>query len=146
NRPDSAKVWAQKAIAAGTAPEQIGNALLASVQPAFAKAQQTKARADWREALVLSQAAHAVAKTPNSHFFTGVAAFQVGLDALQGLQKSKSCAEVTLVEEMFSLTQTELPPGGKVDPNTAGQIMGVLGQVMPQLPQYKKALCTKGGR
>jgi tetratricopeptide (TPR) repeat protein len=146
NQPDSAKAWAQKAIAAGTDKTQIGNALLANVQPAFKKAQELKTRAAWREALVLSQAVENVAPTENSAFFTGVAAFQVGLDAVQGLNKSKSCAEVNLVEEMFTLTQTTLPRGGKVDPGTAGQIMNVVGQVMPQIPQYKKALCGKGGK
>jgi len=146
NQPDSAKAWAQKAIAAGSNSEQIGNALLAPVQAAFQKAQASKARADWREALTAAQAAHEVAKTKNSHFFVGVASFQVGLDAVQKLNQSKSCAEVNLVEEMFTITQTELPPGGSVDANTAGQILGVVNQVLPSIPQYKKALCTKGGK
>lgn len=144
NQPDSAKAWAEKAIASGTDKAMIGNALLSNVTPAFQKAQASKTRADWRAALQLAQAVEAMAPTENSAFFTGVAAFQVGLDALQNLNKSKSCAEVNLVEEMFTITQSTLPRGGKVDANTAGQIMNVLGQVMPQLPQYKKALCSKG--
>jgi tetratricopeptide (TPR) repeat protein len=144
NQPDSAKAWAEKALAAGTDKSMIGNALLANVTPAFQKAQASKTREDWREALRLSQAVEAMAPTENSAFFTGVAAFQVGLDALQNLNKSKSCAEANLIDEMFTITQTTLPRGGRVDANTAGQIMGVLGQVMPELPKYKKALCTKG--
>lgn len=146
NQPDSAKAWATKAIAAGTDRTSIGNALLGTATPAFQKAQASKSRADWREALALAQAVENVAPTENSAFFTGVAAFQVGLDALQGLNKSKSCAEVGVVEDMFAITQATLPRGGKVDPATAGQIMNVVSQVTPNLPQYKKALCTKGAK
>lgn len=142
-RADSAKAWAQKAIAAGTPAENIGNALLASVGPLFQKAQASKARADWREALNVSQSVSAIARTPNSAFFTGVAAFQIGLDAVQNLNKTKSCAEVNLVEDMFAIVQTEMPFGGKVDPSVATQIMNAVQTVGPQLPQYKKQICKR---
>jgi tetratricopeptide (TPR) repeat protein len=145
NQPDSAKAWATKAIESGTDKSLIGTALLASVSPAIQKANTSKLRADWQEALKLAQAVEEIAPTENSAYFIGIASFQVGYDILQGLQKSRSCAEVGQAEDMLTLAQTTMPRGGKVDPATAGQIMSALGQLMPAIPQYKRQLCARGG-
>lgn len=138
---DSAFAFANQAIAAGADKETIGNALLASVQPLIQKAQESKARADWQAAMTLAKGVNEIAESANSNYFLGVSAFQVGLDALQKLQQTKSCAEARLIEESWTVAQIAMPKGASVDPNTAGQVLNLIQQYSGPVAQYRGQLC-----
>ena len=150
---DSALATAQKAIASGISKDTIGASLLATVGPALKKAQESKAREDWQAALQAAQTVDAIASSPQTKFYIGVAAFQIGADAITNvnkLYKSKSkedhvqaCSEVKVAEDNFATAQVAMPAGGKVDPNTAGQIMQGIAQYGQYIPQFKKALNCK---
>jgi len=153
NQPDSALATAQKAVASGANKDSLATALLGSVAgPAMKKAQDTKARADWEAALKASQAVDAVASSPQSKFYMGVAAYYVGADAVTNVQKlyrgnkaekAQACAEDKVAEDAFATAAIALPGGGSVSPETAGQIMNALGQYNTFVSQVKAALKCK---
>jgi tetratricopeptide (TPR) repeat protein len=146
DQADSARVWAQRAIAGGASAETIGSALIGTVRKAFEKAQQTKTRADWREALTLAQGVHDAAPSTTSNWFVGIAAFQIGVDALQRINTTRSCAEVGVIESTLAVAQPALLKGGRVDPDAAGKMLHVIGEVTTSIPQYKRAFCTTRAR
>lgn len=154
NMPDTAMALAQKAIAAGSSKEQLGQALLAPVGAAVKKAQDSKERADWEAALKSAQSADAIAGSVGTKFYVGLASFQVGLDAINNAQKlskekgkdakEKACAETKVAEDMTATTAMTMTIGGGYNKEAAGQIMNALGQIQAAIPQFKKALC--GGK
>ena len=114
--------------------------------PAMRAAQDQKTRAAWQNAYNISNRIDQFAPSANSKFFVGVSSFQVGLDALQNLNKSRSCEEATLIEEMWAASQIAMPQGASVDRNAAGQIMGVIQQYSKTVADSKKQLCNRRGR
>jgi tetratricopeptide (TPR) repeat protein len=145
NQTDAAFASGQAAISAGIDKATVGGALIGCAAPAVRAAQEQKTRAGWQRAYEISNRVDQVAPSANSKFFVGVAAFQVGLDALQGLNRSKSCAEAELIENMWAASQIAMPQGATVDRNAAGQILGVIQQYSPNVAQAKQSLC-KGRR
>jgi tetratricopeptide (TPR) repeat protein len=153
NMPDTAMALAQKAIAAGSSKEQLGQALLGPVNVAVKKAQESKERADWEAALKSAQSADAIASSQGSKFYIGLASFQVGLDAINNAQKlskekgkdakEKACSETKVAEDMTATTAMSMPVGGGFNKEAAGQIMTALGQIQAAIPQFKKQLCGK---
>lgn len=138
---DSALAFANTAIAAGADRDAIGNALLGAVGPAVQKAQESKLRADWQAAMAMAKAVDNIAPSANSKYFLGVSAFQVGLDALQKLEQTKSCAEARLIEDVWATAQIAMPAGASVSAETAGQIMGLIQQYSAPVAQYRRQLC-----
>jgi tetratricopeptide (TPR) repeat protein len=141
NQPDAAFASGQAAISAGIDKATVGNALIGCAAPAVRAAQEQKTRAGWQRAYEISNRVDQVAPSANSKFFVGVSSFQIGLEALQGLNKSKSCADAQLIETMWAASQIAMPQGASVDRNAAGQIMGVIQQYSPNVAQAKKSLC-----
>jgi tetratricopeptide (TPR) repeat protein len=146
NQTDAAFASGQSAINAGIDKTTVGNALIGCAAPAVRTAQEQKTRAGWQRAYEISNRVDRVAPSANSKFFVGVSAFQIGLDALQGLNRSKSCAEAELIENMWAASQIAMPQGASVDRNAAGQIMGVIQQYSPNVAQAKKSLCKNSRR
>jgi tetratricopeptide (TPR) repeat protein len=146
NQPDAAFASSQSAINAGVDKATVGNALIGCAAPAVRAAQEQKTRAAWQRAYEISNRVDQVAPSPNSKFFVGVSAFQVGIEALQGLNKSKSCADAQLIENVWAASQIAMPQGASVDRNAAGQIMGAIQQYSPNVAQAKKSLCKNGRR
>jgi tetratricopeptide (TPR) repeat protein len=154
NQPDSVLATAQKAIAAGVPKDSLASSLLAVAGPALRKAQETKSREDWEAALKAAQTVDAVAASPQTKFYIGVAAFSVGADAVANIQKlvkgtpskddkAKACAEAKVAEENFANSLIAMPAGASVDKATAGQIMGGVGQYSEYVTQVKAALKCK---
>lgn len=147
NQPDSAVAWAKRAAAGGADKEIIGQALLPMVGAAMKAAQDTTGknaaarRAGWMRAYQVASTIDSVAPTPNTKYFIGVAAFQVGLDALQSINTSRSCTDAQLAEDMWAASQIAMPQGAKVDPNSAGTIMSAIQQYSPNITQAKKVVC-----
>jgi tetratricopeptide (TPR) repeat protein len=146
NQPDAAFASADAAVKAGIDKATMGGALMGCAAPAMRAAQEQKTRAAWQRAYDISNRIDQVAPSANSKFFVGVSSFQVGLDALQGLNKSKSCAEAELIENMWAASQIAMPQGATVDRNAAGQILGVIQQYSKNVTDAKKQLCTGRGR
>jgi tetratricopeptide (TPR) repeat protein len=158
NMPDSALAIAQKAVAAGSDKDAIGQQLLLIVDAARQKAISAKGtpeeRADWEQTLKTAQAVDAVIPTVGTKFFIGYASFQVALDAINhanALQKTavkdkadraKACEETKIAEDMAATTAIAMPAGGAYSKEAAGQILAALSQVQDAIPQYKKLFCT----
>ncbi len=145
NQPDSALATARQAIAAGADKSQIAQALVSPMGAITKNAQTTPSRAAWESAYKFAAAVDSIAPSPNSKYFVGVSAFQAGLDALQNINKTKSCADAQYADTMWSNAQIAMPAGAQVDKSTAGTILGAIQQYSPAIAQAKKAFC-KGRR
>jgi tetratricopeptide (TPR) repeat protein len=151
-QPDSAFAWARRAAAAGVDKDAIGQGLLPIVGVAMKAAQDTTGKDDaarrqaWMSAYQLSSTVDSIAPSPQVKLYEGIASFQVGLNALQGLNKTRSCADAQLADDMWSASQIVLPAAAAYDKNTAGQIMGAIQQYYPNIAPAKKALCKNTTR
>lgn len=154
NQPETATGLAQKALAAGADRAQIGPVLLGPAQAAVNKAQESKARADWMDALAKAEAADSIAPSNEAKFFVGVSAFQIGYDLvtneLQPLARStrpadrtKACALSNEAEGYLTKTSTAMPQGGRVNPQVAAQILQNTGSVTEFIAEVKKATCSR---
>src|SRR6185503_17111082 len=147
NQPDSALAAARAAIAGGADKAMMGAALLTVVNAARVKADSTKSRADWEQAYQYAAFADSLSPAPNTKFFAGYAAFNVGLDALQNVSKlqntdkAKACSEVMVAEDMWGTAQVDLVAGGQYQPGPVASIMKVIQQYSANIGPAKKALC-----
>ena len=146
-QPDSALAWARRAVAAGADKNAVGQGLLPVVGVAVKAAQDTtgkdalQTRQAWMNAYQLASTVDTIAPSPQLKLFVGLSSFQVGLNALQGLNKSRSCADAQLADDMWSASQIALPQAAAYDKNTAGQLMMAIQQYYPNIAPAKKALC-----
>jgi tetratricopeptide (TPR) repeat protein len=144
---DSALAWARRAVAAGADKNAVGQGLLPIVGIAVKAAQDTAGkdvaamRQAWMNAYQLSSVVDSIAPSPQLKLFVGLSSFQVGLNALQNLNKSRSCADAQLADDMWSASQIVLPQAAAYDKNTAGQLMGAIQQYYGNIAPAKKALC-----
>jgi len=154
-QPDSALAWARRATAAGADKQAVGQGLLSILAPAVKVAQDTtgkdvmQMRQAWLGVYQLASVVDSIAPSPQVKYFIGVSSFQVGLNALQNLNKSRSCADAQLADDMWSASQIALPQAAAYDKNTAGQLMGAIQQYYPNIAPAKKALCkstTRSGK
>jgi tetratricopeptide (TPR) repeat protein len=149
---DSALAWARRAVAAGADKGAVGQGLLPLVGVAVKAAQDTAGkdapamRQAWMNAYQLSSVVDSIAPSPQLKLYIGIAAFQVGLNALQNINKTRSCADVQLADDMWSASQIVLPQAAAYDRNTAGQLMGAIQQYYPTIAPAKKQLCKNSSR
>ena len=149
---DSAMAWARKAVASGADKSTVSASLLPIVGVALKAAQDTVGkddaakRAAWTNVYQISTAIDSIAPSPQLKLYSGIASFYVGLNALQGLNKSRSCADAQLADDMWSASQIALPQGAAVDKNTAATLMGAIQQYYPNIAPAKKALCKSTSR
>ena len=149
---DSAFAWARRAVAAGADKDAVGQGLMPIVLLAIKAAQDTTGkdaaaiRQAWMNGYQLSSTVDSIAPSPQLKLYIGLASFQVGLNALQGLNKSRSCADAQLADDMWSASQIALPQAAAYDKNTAGQLMGAIQQYYPNIGPAKKQLCKSTSR
>ncbi|HEY7237183.1 MAG TPA: hypothetical protein VH539_23700 [Gemmatimonadaceae bacterium] len=149
---DSAMAWGRRAVAGGADKAAVGQGLLPIVGVAVKAAQDTAGkdaagvRQGWMNAYQLSSTVDSIAPSPQLKLYIGLAAFQVGLNALQNLNKSRLCSDAQLADDMWSASQIVLPQAAAFDRNTAGQLMGAIQQYYPTIPPAKKALCKTATR
>jgi predicted Zn-dependent protease len=146
NQTDSALAAAKQAVATGADKAALANVLQvpmgAAAKAAQDAAEGSNKRELWLAAYRRAAQVDSIAPTAMSKYFVGVSAFQVGLDALQGLNKSKSCSEVKLLEDMWAEAQINMPAGAAAGADqraAATQVMGVIQQYSPNIAQAKKA-------
>ena len=139
--PDSAVAISRAAVAAGEDAKTWGAMLLGPTQAAFKKAQETKANEDFEKALALAEESDKLAQSETAAFFIGAAAFSLGINLLQEAQKPKSCPLARRAQDLLVKTQINMPRGGRIDPSTAGQILGYVNQYRPAAEQMVKSYC-----
>jgi tetratricopeptide (TPR) repeat protein len=146
-QPDSALAWARRAVAAGADKQALGQGMLTLLSPAVKAAQDTTGkdvmqnRQAWLNVYQLASVVDSIAPSPQVKYFVGVSSFQVGLNALQNINKSRSCADAQLADDMWSASQIALPQAAAYDRNTAGQLMSAIQQYYPNIAPAKKQLC-----
>jgi tetratricopeptide (TPR) repeat protein len=86
---------------------------------------------DFQKAIKLLQASDEINASANAKFFLAVSAYQALAPSLQQ-GKSWKCADVRAAEGLLTLVSANMPGGGSVSPEAAGQIM----QAVPQAQQY----------
>jgi tetratricopeptide (TPR) repeat protein len=149
---DSALAWARRAVAAGADKATVGQALLPVVGVAIKAAQDTAGKDEaatrqaWMHAYQLSSTVDSIAPSPQLKLFVGLSSFQVGLSALRTINKSRSCADAQLADDMWSASQIALPQAAAFDKNTAGQLMTAIQQYYPTIGPAKKQLCKGNSR
>jgi tetratricopeptide (TPR) repeat protein len=150
NQPDSAVAVARRAVAAGEEAKTWGAFLLGPTQAVFKQAQAKDSVVYYQRALALALEADKLSPSPTSKFFVGVSSFQIGIDALRQadpLQRQKKpdkvkiCGLAKTVQDMFLLTQTNMPVGGSVNADVAKQVLGLVTQYVPAADQMAKTFC-----
>ena len=142
---DSLVALANQAIAAGGDKAKWGPMLLAPVQNLMSQAKTDTANATkyYQRSLDLAQHADSVASSPTTHFFIGVASLQLAVAAMQAAQPTKHCVDAKRAQDMFVLSQINMPAGGSVDAATAGAVMQAIAKYSPIADQMVKAYCKK---
>ena len=88
--------------------------------------------------------------TPTAKFFRGISSFYVGLNALQNASeesrakkpnRAKLCEYGKTSQDMFLETMTNMPAGGAIDRNVAGQVLQVVQQQSGTVEQIVKTYC-----
>jgi tetratricopeptide (TPR) repeat protein len=95
---------------------------------------------DFQKAIKLLQASDEINPSAQAKFFTAVSAWQILAPSLQQ-GKSWKCADVRAAEANLTLVSTNMPGGGSVSPEAAGQIMGAVPQAQQYIDAQTKRLC-----
>jgi len=140
-RPDTVVAMVRRAVAAGEDPKTWGAFLLAPTQALWKYADSVKTREAYQKVLAVAQESDKLSPSETAAFFSGIASFSIGIDAIQAAQKPKSCELAKLAQEMFLTTQMTMARGGRVDANTARTILGYVAQYAPTADQMVKAYC-----
>ena len=120
NQPDSALAAASRAVAAGVPKDSLAAAVASIPGAALKKAQDSKTRADWQSALAITSKVDSLAPSAQTKFYIGVAAFQIGADAVSSIQelakakkpdKAQACAEDKVAEDSFATAAIAMPAG-----------------------------------
>ena len=140
-RMDTVVAMVRRNVAAGGDATTWAGFLLAPAQAAWKIADSTKRVADYERVLALAQESDKLSMSPTAAFFVGISTFSIAMDALQAAQRPKSCPLARRAQDMFLLTQTNMPRGGSIDANTARTVLGYVSQYSPTAEQMVKAYC-----
>jgi tetratricopeptide (TPR) repeat protein len=95
---------------------------------------------DFQKAIKLLQGSDEINPSPQAKFFTAVSAWQILAPSLQQ-GKSWKCADARAAEANLTLVSTNMPGGGSVSAEAAGQIMGAVPQAQQYIDAQNKRLC-----
>jgi tetratricopeptide (TPR) repeat protein len=95
---------------------------------------------DFQKAIKLLQGSDEINPSPQAKFFTAVSAWQILAPSLQQ-GKSWKCADARAAEANLTLVSTNMPGGGSVSAEAAGQIMGAVPQAQQYIDAQTKRLC-----
>ncbi|HEY9227950.1 MAG TPA: hypothetical protein VIP11_14935 [Gemmatimonadaceae bacterium] len=158
NQTDTLLVLSKGALAAGVEKTQIEPVLLQLVRPVMAKADSSKERADWDAMLSFVQKLDATLPLPAFKFYTGLAEYQIGVDAAQNVNKlagltgkaateakPKACTETKLAEDMLTNATIAMTSGGggAYAKENAVAVMNAIQQYNEYIPRWKTAFCGK---
>ncbi|MEP6689653.1 MAG: tetratricopeptide repeat protein [Gemmatimonadaceae bacterium] len=147
---DSAFAALKEAVTQGEDKALVGNTMvvegnrfykLAAALKPTSGADSVARRQAYQKAVAVLAQADQIASTENTKFLLGVSAFQVGDAAVRENVAAKSCEIAKLAQDSFVMAQTNVPAGGKQNPQVAGQLMGALGQYTPVVDAQVKKFC-----
>ena len=141
NQPDSALTALQAAQAAGDSAQLVAGLAATIGNAALQAGQANKSRADYEKAVKFLNFALPLNRTPEIQFALGAAAFQAGYLGVTEAQSSNSCELARAAQANFEIANTNIPPSGRVSPESAGQIMTALGQLQAPTQQLIRSLC-----
>jgi len=95
---------------------------------------------DFQKAIKLLQGSDEINPSANAKFFLAVSAYQTLAPSLQQ-GKSWKCADARSAEALLTLVSTNMPGGGSVSPEAAGQIMSAVPQAQQYIDAQTKRLC-----
>jgi tetratricopeptide (TPR) repeat protein len=95
---------------------------------------------DFQKAIKLLQGSDEINPSAQAKFFTAVSAWQILAPSLQQ-GKSWKCADARAAEANLTLVSSNMPGGGSVSPEAAGQIMGAVPQAQQYIDAQSKRLC-----
>ena len=135
-------IAAVKADVAADATNKERNAqfLLGLGSNAYKAGVASKKPEDFQKAIKLLQASDQINPSAQAKFFTAVSAWQVLAPSLQQGSKWR-CDDVRAAEANLTLVSTNMPGGGSVSPEAAGQIMGAVPQAQQYIDAQTKRLC-----
>lgn len=140
--PDSGVKYIRAAASAPNANTSLIAAFALSVgNQLYKKGAEAKSRAEYKKAMPVLQFADSLGAGINAKFLLGVTAYQIGVLAATEAGKSKSCDLAREAQENFAVAQVMIPPTGREQPETAGQIMNALGQYSPVVDNQVKQFC-----
>ncbi|MFI5255740.1 MAG: tetratricopeptide repeat protein [Gemmatimonadales bacterium] len=142
NQPDSA-IAAVRADVASDASNKERDAvyLLGLGQQSYKAGVAAKSDSAYKVGLDYLQASDSVSPSDNAKFLIGVSSYQLLTSTATALQKSKSCTDARTASNYLMLVNTNMPAGGKVNPEAAKQILGVMGQYQTFVDGSVKKYC-----
>jgi lipopolysaccharide biosynthesis regulator YciM len=141
-QPDSVIAAVKADVSAdSTNKERDATYLLGLGQQAYKAGVATKADSAYKVGLTYLQASDAVSASDNAKFLVGVSAYQLLTSTATALQKSKNCTDAKAAADYMMLVNTNMPAGGKVNPEAAKQILGVMGQYQAFVDGSVKKYC-----
>ena len=85
--------------------------------------------------------ADSVSPSTSAMFYEGYAAFKAGDLVVRENQTAKKCDMAKDAQELFQTAQLKMAAGGKADPKTAGQMLGIIQQYGPAVDGQIKRFC-----
>ena len=95
---------------------------------------------DFQKAITLLKASDEINASANAKFFLAVSAYQALAPSLQQ-GKNWKCADARAAEGLLTIVSTNMPGGGSVSPEAAGQIMTAVPQAQQYIDAQSKRLC-----
>jgi tetratricopeptide (TPR) repeat protein len=158
NQPDSALAALQAGVAAGDSATNIARYALGIGQTMYRAANASKARADYEKAQRFLEFSVQTNATKEAQFLLGATGYSLAnaimtaeiTPVVQQLQAKKkvdaaslasACTATKAMQDALSLAQTNLGPGGSVQPQAASQMLGAIAQLGPFAEQVAKAVC-----
>jgi tetratricopeptide (TPR) repeat protein len=141
NQPDSALASLRAAQAAGDSASIVAGLAAQLGNTALQAGQASKSRADYERAVQFLSFAEPLNPTKEIQFALGAAAFQAGYLGVTEAQSSNNCELARGAQANFAIANKYIPMAGSVSPESAGQIMGALGQLQAPTAQLIRSLC-----
>jgi tetratricopeptide (TPR) repeat protein len=143
-QPDSAVAALKSAVqfSDSTAKAQVAQRLLIIGNQAYRAGNESKNREDFLRAVRILATADTIANEqsvkmllgqsyPQLKFVYGVSAFQVAASAAQENQEAKRCELAQMAQQHLLIAQLNIPIGGAIAPQQAGQILQSAQQFQP---------------
>ncbi len=140
--PDDAIKYAKADAAADPANKQRAAAVLLQLgSTQYKVGVASKSADDFKKAIPFFQAADEMSPSAQSKFFLAVSAFQAFGATAEALKVSRSCEDFKTANDLLTIVNINMGPGGSIDPNTAKTIMGNAQQYAPFVEGSMKKYC-----
>jgi len=123
-----------------TNKERDAQFLLGLGSTAYKAGVASKKPEDFQKAIKLLQGSDEINPSANAKFFLAVSAYQALAPSLQQ-GKSWKCADARSAEALLTIVSANMPGGGSVSPEAAGQIMTAVPQAQQYIDAQSKRLC-----